>query len=181
MFENIIKRNIVCLQKEHINQVNWLENVVMVSDQECQQLVEEESLTIEELREEKSCQHSKMRKLSWDSIKCSSAFKKIITSGVKFVTPLFIAFTQEKISNPSKLGIIASRKVGSAVNRNRAKRLIRAGFSELKLHGISVVFIVRHSTPNATYEEILMWMKKWQKSFNKENAKDKAETIRYMA
>jgi ribonuclease P protein component len=153
----------------------------MVSDQECQQLVAEESLTTEELKEEKSCQHKKMRKLSWDSIKCSSEFKKVTTGGVKFITPIFIVFSLKEKDNSAKLGIIASRKVGSAINRNRAKRLIRVAFSELKLHGISVVFIVRHSTPDATYEEVLRWMKKWQKSLNKENTKDTAKIIRYMA
>lgn len=177
----IIKRKIVCLQKEHINQVSWLESAVMVSDQECQQLVAEESLTTEELKEEKSCQHKRMRKLSWDSIKCSSEFKKITTGGVKFVTPIFIAFSLKQKSNSAKLGIIASRKVGPAVNRNRAKRLIRAAFSAIDASDVSVVFIARHSTPNTTYEEVLTWMKKWQKSIGGQIQENEVKTIKYMA
>jgi ribonuclease P protein component len=153
----------------------------MVSDQECQQLVAEESLTTEELKEEKSCQHKKMRKLSWDSIKCSSEFKKVTTGGVKFITPIFIAFSLKEKDNSAKLGIIASRKVGSAVNRNRAKRLIRAAFSAIEPSGVSVVFIARNSTPDATYEEVLTWMRKWKKSLNSQVIKEVSERVRYMA
>ena len=153
----------------------------MVSDQGCQQLVAEESLTTGELKAEKFCPHSKMRKLSWDSIKYSSEFKKITTSGVKFATPFFIAFTLNEKLSSAKLGIIASKKVGSAVNRNRAKRLIRAVFSEVDPSGVSVVFITRSSTPDARHEKILMWMKKWKNSVSNQIQSEKTETIKYMA
>lgn len=49
-------------------------------------------------------------------------------------------------SAPSRFGIVASRKVGGAVQRNRAKRLVREAFRqtpELWPRGADVVFIVR--------------------------------------
>lgn len=47
---------------------------------------------------------------------------------------------------PARLGITASRRIGGAVQRNRAKRLIRAAFGitrELWLPGVDLVVIVK--------------------------------------
>ena len=42
--------------------------------------------------------------------------------------PYFVAFLQETDDGPLRLGVVASRKVGGAVSRNRAKRLLRETF-----------------------------------------------------
>ena len=47
---------------------------------------------------------------------------------------------------PARLGITASRRIGGAVQRNRAKRIIRAAFCvtrELWLPGVDLVVIVK--------------------------------------
>ena len=43
-------------------------------------------------------------------------------------TPYFVLFYQR--SDKYKVGFVASKKVGNAVHRNRAKRLLRAHFIE---------------------------------------------------
>ena len=100
----------------------------MASDREWQQLAVEELSITEELRAEKSYQHKVVSKKSYESIKFSSEFKKVTTSGVKFVTPFFIAFSLRLSSEQVKLGVIASRKIGCAVKRNKSKRLLRNGY-----------------------------------------------------
>ena len=52
---------------------------------------------------------------------------------------------------PARLGIIASRKVGNAVERNRAKRLIREWFRHVILPvGLEVVVVAAASIQGAT-------------------------------
>ena len=132
----------------------------MASDQEWQQLAVEELSITEELRAEKSYQHKVVSKKSYESIKFSSEFKKVTTSGVKFVTPFFIAFSLNSNSQQVKLGIIASRKVGCAVKRNRSKRLLRNSFSDNQTHleNTSIVLIARGAILNARYSDITNWM-----------------------
>jgi ribonuclease P protein component len=58
----------------------------------------------------------------------------------------------------TRLGMVASRKLGNAVSRNRAKRLIRDIFRKTDLPGaaggIDVVVIPRHSVFEAAYPDL---------------------------
>ena len=100
-----------------------------------------------------------MRKLLWRSIQFSSEFKKITRSGSKIHTPFFIFFNIKP--DKFKLGVVASRKVGSAVERNRAKRLLRNAFSHAYKHADSAtVLIAKPAIISAAYKEIQRWMDK---------------------
>ncbi len=51
----------------------------------------------------------------------------------------------------NRLGITAGKKVGCAVKRNRAKRIIRAAYSACELSmpiGLDIVFVARHTLPD---------------------------------
>jgi len=64
-------------------------------------------------------------------INTSAEYELIFKRGRKFISKYFILYTLHNPSAPiktdilPKFGIIASKKVGQAVIRNRAKRLIR--------------------------------------------------------
>lgn len=95
-----------------------------------------------------------MRKLLWTSIKFSSEYKHITRVGRKISTQFFIFFNLQ--SSDFRLGVVASRKVGNAVCRNRAKRLLRAAFSEIYKHHMSrTVLIAKPAILNANYDEIV--------------------------
>ena len=57
-----------------------------------------------------------------------------------------------------RLGIIASRRVGNAVKRNRAKRVFREIFrasNELLPHNCDVIIVVRSQYHEFTYQQLL--------------------------
>lgn len=59
---------------------------------------------------------------------------------------VFLLYARGDTDAPARLGIVASRKVGNAVVRNRAKRLVREAFRAERgffARGIDVVVIVR--------------------------------------
>ncbi len=68
------------------------------------------------------------------------------------------------VGTPLRLGITASRKIGGAVQRNRARRLIREGFravfSELPA-ALDIVVIVRRPLGDRKMEAIL---EEWQRA-----------------
>ncbi len=100
-----------------------------------------------------------MRKLLWESIKNSSEFKKITRTSTKVSTPFFIFFNIK--SDKFKLGVVASKKVGCAVDRNRAKRVLRAAFSEVyKLSNSTTVLIAKSEILNAKYSDIKALLEK---------------------
>jgi len=66
-------------------------------------------------------------------------------------------FTRERESGPARLGIAATRKMGAAVERNRAKRLVRELFRHNKPStAVDVVVVPRRELLDAPYERIEM-------------------------
>lgn len=64
-------------------------------------------------------------------------------------------FTKERESGVARLGIAATRKIGGAVERNRAKRVVREVFRHHKPSGaIDVVVIPRRELVDASYERV---------------------------
>jgi ribonuclease P protein component len=79
-----------------------------------------------------------------------SDFQLIQSKGQRVSTTHFVLIMRasEAVSAPTRLGVTASRKIGDAVRRNRAKRLIREAFRatrELFPAGLDLVVIVKRS------------------------------------
>ena len=61
----------------------------------------------------------------------------------------------------TRIGITASKKIGCAVERNRAKRVIRAAFSQLegRINGsYAFVFVARTKTSKVKMQKVLEQM-----------------------
>ncbi len=70
---------------------------------------------------------------------------------------MIIIASHRRESGPTRLGVTVSRKVGSAVIRNRIKRLIREAF-RLQRHRLpqtlDLVVVAKRAAREATYAEL---------------------------
>lgn len=57
-------------------------------------------------------------------------FQLVYTQGRKHVCPAFVLFLLQDAPD-ARVGFVASKKVGGAVQRNRAKRVLRAALDEV--------------------------------------------------
>lgn len=86
-----------------------------------------------------------------------SEFKQAFSAGYRVSSRYFTLILVPGATAPSRLGIVASRKLGDAVHRNRAKRLIREVFRHLEplpSAGFDVVVIPRRELFNAPFSDI---------------------------
>ncbi|HLO32142.1 MAG TPA: ribonuclease P protein component [Anaerolineales bacterium] len=93
----------------------------------------------------------------------SEDFKRVRRSGKSYAHPLVVLIVQacDKRSSPVdqlrvKVGVTAGRTVGTAVSRNRAKRLLREATRTLIPNiasGFDLILIARPSLVSATLEE----------------------------
>jgi ribonuclease P protein component len=82
-------------------------------------------------------------------------FELIYKSGFKRSGRLMTMFTREREGGPARLGIAATRKMGDAVERNRAKRLVRELFRHNKpVAAVDVVVVPRREILAAPYDRI---------------------------
>ena len=80
-------------------------------------------------------------------------FEAVFASPARaLVRPLFIIRVLARPSGPARLGIVASRKaLRKAVDRNRAKRLVRETFRAMPIEhsGVDLVVLVRKAFEQA--------------------------------
>jgi ribonuclease P protein component len=55
-------------------------------------------------------------------------FRRVYKKGKSYVCPFFVIYINPNRNNNVRLGITVGKKIGNAVNRNRAKRVITAAF-----------------------------------------------------
>jgi ribonuclease P protein component len=84
-------------------------------------------------------------------------FRAVYDKGQRYPFPLFTAFVLNADRGCPRLGITVTKRIGSAVVRNRCKRLLREVFRRNKQQLPSpwdMVVNVRHSLVEATYKDV---------------------------
>ena len=86
----------------------------------------------------------------------SEDFKRVRRSGKSYAHPLVVLIVQTHDQPRVKVGVAAGRTVGTAVYRNRAKRLLREAMRPLIPNiasGFDLILIARPGLVSATLEE----------------------------
>ena len=95
------------------------------------------------------------RFFSNEHVRKRADFELIYKTGFKRSGRLMTMFTMERGAGPARLGIAATRKMGAAVERNRAKRLVRELFRHNKpAAAVDVVVVPRREMLEASYDRI---------------------------
>ncbi len=79
-------------------------------------------------------------------------FRRLYARGKSFVHPLLVTYAMKNNRGAKRIGITASTKVGNAVVRNRAKRVMKEAFRLLEPElpaGWDFVFVARTKTAAA--------------------------------
>ncbi|MCD8534920.1 MAG: ribonuclease P protein component [Verrucomicrobia bacterium] len=94
-----------------------------------------------------------------DRIQYTREFELVRKGGLKKAGRFVVAnWLIKSDSDRPRLGIITSRKIGSAVERNRARRLIREAFRSCRpcfVGPADLVLIARHSIRGRSRDEVL--------------------------
>lgn len=84
-------------------------------------------------------------------------FKRVFDTGARVSSRYFTVLVAINDANATRLGIVASRKLGDAVRRNRAKRLIRDVFRRLEKDqspDLDVIVIPRRELFDAPFTDL---------------------------
>lgn len=87
----------------------------------------------------------------------NSEFSRVYTRGKNYVTPQLVMYVLKKKSGRTRVGLTATKKVGNAVKRNRARRVMRVAIAEHLDYDIGkydLVFVARSSTPRLKSQQV---------------------------
>jgi ribonuclease P protein component len=100
-----------------------------------------------------------------DRLSSPSAFRAVFQNGRSYAEGSVVAYVAKRTNGtgPARAGFVVSRKVGGAVARNRAKRLLREALRlegrELP-EGLDLVLIARPSVATASYHDVASDLRK---------------------
>lgn len=84
------------------------------------------------------------------TVRDNRIFQKGYKRGKSFVSPVLVTYIiKGKKNSPSRIGITTSKKIGCAVRRNRARRLIKESYRLLSKQvkpGYDLIFVARLKT-----------------------------------
>lgn len=85
-------------------------------------------------------------------------FRCVYSEGVSHRSTDVVVFILRTCTPAHRLGVVASRKVGNAVRRNRARRILREAHRRLVMRGgftgLDVVLVARHGAPSRSSLEV---------------------------
>lgn len=99
----------------------------------------------------------------YEKLRLNKEFKRAYGRGRSFVTPSFVAYIYIGKTKGLRLGLTTGKKLGNAVQRNRARRVLTAAFRDNCADIVTdcdIVFVARHRILCKKSTEISAEMKK---------------------
>lgn len=103
----------------------------------------------------------------YTSVKKNKEFQYLFKKGESVVTYAFVCYYRTSKRRGNRLGIVTSKKIGNAVKRNRARRVLRESFRliepfirEKTDKRYDFIFVARGKTPFLKTRQIYGLMKK---------------------
>jgi len=96
----------------------------------------------------------------FETLRRKSEFSEVYDRGLGYRSPLAVLLCLRSDESGFKHAVVASRKVGGAVRRNRAKRLLREGLRRAlgeqdPPRGCRIILIARRATADASGAEVV--------------------------
>ena len=92
------------------------------------------------------------------TLKENREFRRVYTRGKSFVSPILVTYVCKSRHGSHRYGITTAKKIGNAVCRNRARRVIRAAYYELspalRDGSFDIVFVARTKTAAAKSTDV---------------------------
>lgn len=110
----------------------------------------------------------------------NNEFRRLYGRAKTMVHPLFVTYYIKNRYKNNRIGITATKKIGNAVARNRARRILKESYRLLEQDfpsGYDFIFVARKKTTLSKTTETLKAMRNVIKELNKENY-DKKSTIK---
>ncbi len=111
-----------------------------------------------------------------EKLKINKEFRRVYGRGKSQVTPFVVSYIMRQKGDKVRFGITVSKKIGSAVMRNRAKRVITAAFRECMPHingGCDIVLVARTRIVNVKSYDVAAAIKAHLKALNMWTENDK--------
>ncbi|MCC8073965.1 MAG: ribonuclease P protein component [Clostridiales bacterium] len=96
------------------------------------------------------------------TLKENKDFRRLYYRGKSVADSCLVTYAMKNHTKEIRIGIASSKKIGNAVKRNRARRVIRAAYSALEESvgaGWDIVFVARTRTTEVKMQAVNVQMK----------------------
>ncbi len=96
------------------------------------------------------------------TLKQNTEFHRAYARGKAKISPMLVTYVVKNRGQGCRIGITAAKKLGSAVERNRCRRIIRAAFSSISplcSGNYDIVFVARFKTKKKKSSDLIPVMR----------------------